>query len=981
MITVARSDVEVARSVSFKPFALMGIETTSQYVQKTKTVAVATGQAMQKSKSSSSVMHHGSRLMAKKIFRSRSKSQTRPSQATCSWTPQGGCVWSNLTGRQVVLGVTTLLQLTDVERKVLQKVALAKLQALNLGVAIKVPTETVGAAANKPKRRPYLLKRKALTTSIFDTNRKEGDKEGNSTTGGLVFGIPLTQCVENDRLSRAAARTSPFRSRPELSGSGEEPATIGRHGSRSSFSSLIEAPRGDESGSCESLMLRERLVGSVPGLLDTLSCGSTADLPGATQEEEASVPNILHACFRHIEQHGLRTLGIFRVSTSKKRIRQLREDFDCGKETTLDDDQCPHDVATLLKEYLRDLPDPLLCRDLYQAFVQTQRIRNRRLQFEALQHLIQLLPAANRDTLYALLSFLAMVAQNATDVTDEAGECISGNKMDSNNLATVFAPNILHCIKPGSSRENAADRPEDRIDIINVVRTLIDHYKQLYCISADLLDEIYVHMMDSHPEALDQLLNKRDAISGADESVEELDSESYSAPWSPTAPTSEMSIDNAQTETEPKKTKTISREDFLHERAATSGHNPGMRMRHSKEQIKKKSSKKRRDESVARKKKDEEASSIGSGITTAMNIISRLRGQKDDDYQYSKTRSSSMESTSSTHTDSDLTRALRITDDERRKSSPYVLDNSGVITVSLTIPVQTVNQQCPLNVDDDIPYIEDVDNGRQQLTIGLTNPVTVVNTSPTAPPRRRQRSISGSDSSIGSMVQAIPGSISLVQGYDSAVGSSATYSSPVQNTPPSVSSSIADQGAYSSPPSWASSTPPTSPDSVQTVNYIPDELQTQKTPRIQKNSSSVSLQKVTFSSTQEVQQIKKTYHKEQDIQKSYSVTTFEQIKSPDREPKHTPSISNIGNVVLKSRTENFEKITKVEVQKPAKTSSEKKKYTKRRYTDSRHQTRHIPDAEALDAASSPSKKDETTTAAQTGPVYKRRELISSVPSK
>lgn len=58
--------------------------------------------------------------------------------------------------------------------------------------------------------------------------------------GGLVFGIPLTQCVENDRLSRAAAGTSPFRSRGELS---EEPATIGRHGSRASFSSLFDAPR------------------------------------------------------------------------------------------------------------------------------------------------------------------------------------------------------------------------------------------------------------------------------------------------------------------------------------------------------------------------------------------------------------------------------------------------------------------------------------------------------------------------------------------------------------------------------------------------------------------------------------------------------------------------------------------------------------------------------------------------------------------
>ena len=38
----------------------------------------------------------------------------------------------------------------------------------------------------------------------------------------------------------------------------------------------------------------------------------------------------------------------------------------------LEEELCPHDVATLLKEYFRDLPDPLLCKDLYQAFIQTQ---------------------------------------------------------------------------------------------------------------------------------------------------------------------------------------------------------------------------------------------------------------------------------------------------------------------------------------------------------------------------------------------------------------------------------------------------------------------------------------------------------------------------------------------------------------------------------------------------------------------------------
>lgn len=45
--------------------------------------------AMQKSKSSSSVVHQGSRLVAKKIWKSRSKSQTRATpSATSAWTPQ-----------------------------------------------------------------------------------------------------------------------------------------------------------------------------------------------------------------------------------------------------------------------------------------------------------------------------------------------------------------------------------------------------------------------------------------------------------------------------------------------------------------------------------------------------------------------------------------------------------------------------------------------------------------------------------------------------------------------------------------------------------------------------------------------------------------------------------------------------------------------------------------------------------------------------
>jgi hypothetical protein len=64
-------------------------------------------------------------------------------------------------------------------------------------------------------------------------------------------------------------------------------------------------------------------------------------------------------------------------------------------------------------------------------------IRNRRLQQEALQHLIQLLPTPNRETLYVLLNFLSKVVANSEDRKGEDGQRLSGNKMDTTNLATV----------------------------------------------------------------------------------------------------------------------------------------------------------------------------------------------------------------------------------------------------------------------------------------------------------------------------------------------------------------------------------------------------------------------------------------------------------------------------------------------------------------------------------------------------------------
>ncbi|TDG39106.1 hypothetical protein AWZ03_014472, partial [Drosophila navojoa] len=189
------------------------------------------------------------------------------------------------------------------------------------------------------------------------------------------------------------------------------------------------------------------------------------------------------------------------------RIRMLREEFDKNCNMRIPDNTCPHDVATLLKEFLRDLPEPLLCKRLYTTFLETQRIRNRRLQLEAISHLIKLLPIAHRDTLYVLLKFLGNVAAHCDNICNPDGTVhIIGNKMDSNNLSTVFAPNILRDYPPKSGE---CKEQGNMADAINVIRIMIDHYEEIFRIPVDLVDLLYTHMLDTCPQQLNILITSK----------------------------------------------------------------------------------------------------------------------------------------------------------------------------------------------------------------------------------------------------------------------------------------------------------------------------------------------------------------------------------------------------------------------------------------------------------------------------------------
>ncbi|KAK6309567.1 hypothetical protein J4Q44_G00194480 [Coregonus suidteri] len=165
---------------------------------------------------------------------------------------------------------------------------------------------------------------------------------------------------------------------------------------------------------------------------------------------------------------------------------------------------------TLLKEFLRDMPEPLLSRELYTAFINTMLLDHPD-QESTIQLLVYLLPPCNSDTLQRLLEFLATVTTHAEDRQDRDGHEITGNKMTSLNLATVFGPNLLHKQK-SSDKEFAVQsfaRAEESTAIIGVVQCMITTYETLFMVPPDLQNEVLMSLLETDPDVVDYLLRRK----------------------------------------------------------------------------------------------------------------------------------------------------------------------------------------------------------------------------------------------------------------------------------------------------------------------------------------------------------------------------------------------------------------------------------------------------------------------------------------
>lgn len=180
------------------------------------------------------------------------------------------------------------------------------------------------------------------------------------------------------------------------------------------------------------------------------------------------IPAVVDDIVTSMRKMDLSVEGVFRKNGNIKKQHGLVETINTeGCDVVNFMEQPVVQLAALLKRYLRDLPDPLMTHKLYRLWVSAAKISDPDKRKQCLHLTCCLLPKSHRDCLEILFSFLKW-AGTFHQLDEDLG-----SKMDTRNLATVIAPNIL----TNPNRAPALD--SEAIYVIDAVEMMITHIEEM----------------------------------------------------------------------------------------------------------------------------------------------------------------------------------------------------------------------------------------------------------------------------------------------------------------------------------------------------------------------------------------------------------------------------------------------------------------------------------------------------------------------
>ncbi|KAF9266777.1 RhoGAP-domain-containing protein [Marasmius fiardii PR-910] len=191
------------------------------------------------------------------------------------------------------------------------------------------------------------------------------------------------------------------------------------------------------------------------------------DLGEQMARDDVDVPPIMRKCCEAIENHGMESQGIYRVSGTTRKVAKLKQLLDKDLDgVDLNDPEWSSDinnVASVIKMWLRELPEPLMTYSLQPGFVEAAKIENERLRHIRLHERVNDLPDPNYATLKYLIGHLHRINQHE-----------SVNSMSTGNLSIVFGPTLFG--QPVNGANGMADAPHQNM----AVETILNHYTDIF---------------------------------------------------------------------------------------------------------------------------------------------------------------------------------------------------------------------------------------------------------------------------------------------------------------------------------------------------------------------------------------------------------------------------------------------------------------------------------------------------------------------
>ncbi|XP_050731320.1 unconventional myosin-IXa-like isoform X3 [Eriocheir sinensis] len=158
------------------------------------------------------------------------------------------------------------------------------------------------------------------------------------------------------------------------------------------------------------------------------------------------IPLVVDRLITSIELYGLYTEGLYRKSGAQTKVRAVKAHIERDPDGVDFNNTPIHVMATILKFFLRELPEPLLTYDCYDTLLHATELQDEEDQLHTIFSIIKGIPKLNFYLLERLVFHMVRVAQHEEH-----------NRMTANALAIVFAPCILRSQRSQTVQDSLND--------------------------------------------------------------------------------------------------------------------------------------------------------------------------------------------------------------------------------------------------------------------------------------------------------------------------------------------------------------------------------------------------------------------------------------------------------------------------------------------------------------------------------------------